>query len=165
MYSKRFELWCLLLHQSQLQLKYLKFKCRQETSNQLATLWSSRMLTSSTNLIYLWIVDLWRICQVDPSQPILEKEIRKYVFNTYIQYNPKCINFFCTKIERQSLVDFSKEFLLHQRYFLSLSYGGPSYYYISLATECTKEPKKNNFSARIDTNNTICYDVLLCQQN
>ena len=110
--------------------------------NQFATLWSSRMLTSSTNLIYLWIVDLWRICQVDPSQPILEKEIRKYVFNTYIQYNPKCINFFCTKIERQSLVDFSKEFLLHQRYFLSLSYGGPSYYYISLATECTKEPKK-----------------------
>ena len=53
-------------------------------SNQFATLWSSRMLTSSTNLIYLWIVDLWRICQVDPSQPILEKEIRKYVFNTYI---------------------------------------------------------------------------------
>ena len=108
--------------------------------NQFATLWSSRTLTSSTNLIYLWIVDLWRICQVDPSQPILEKEIKKYVFN--ISNNPKCINFFCTKIERQSLVDFSKEFLLHQRYFLSLSYGGPSYYYISLATECTKEPKK-----------------------
>ena len=133
--------------------------------NQFATLWSSRMLTSSTNLIYLWIVDLWRICQVDPSQPILEKEIRKYVFNTYIQYNPKCINFFCTKIERQSLVDFSKEFLLHQRYFLSLSHMVVLAITIFHQLQSAQRSQKNNFSARIDTNNTICYDVRLCQQN
>ena len=138
----------------------------QETANQFATLWSSRMLTTiSTNLIYLWIVDLWRICQVDPSQPILEKEIRKRTFLILISnIIQSALTFFCTKIERQSLVDFSKEFLLHQRYFLSLFliwWSQLLLYFISYRVH--KGAKKNNFSARIDTNNTICYDVLLCQ--